>query len=217
MRALPFTLVLVVVARFCGPVLAADYALQLADSAQRPVGDAVVALYPLDHAVPPLAEGPPPEAEIVQLNGEFTPLVTAVRTGTRISFPNRDQVQHQVYSLSPAKRFEIPLHGGEKVSGEIFDRAGLVAIGCNIHDWMRAYILILDTPWFALSSPTGAVALTAPAGRYRLEIWHHRLAQVETREITLGDAAPLAEQSVLALRRDRRPPRAIGADAAGYR
>jgi plastocyanin len=201
-------------------VSAADYVLTLSDALGTPVSDAVVSLQPLDQPIPapvPSAAQPAPTAEVTQLNGEFIPLVSAVRTGTRVTFPNQDRVQHQVYSLSPAKRFEIPLHGAGTAEAEVFDQPGLVAIGCNIHDWMRAYVVVLDTPWFVLTKADGLARLNAPAGRYRLEIWHHRLPRLETREIVLAEAAPLTERNTLMLRRDRRPPRAINTDSSGYR
>jgi len=216
MRLLPIASAFLLVAVGALSLPAAEFSITLAEKSAAPVADAVISLHPLDQPAPPAAADTP-ELVIAQINGEFTPLVSAVRAGTRVSFPNRDRVQHQVYSLSPAKRFEIPLHGGEQAAAELFDKPGLVAIGCNIHDWMRAYVLVLDTPWFAVSPAEGTVRLSAPAGRYRLEIWHHRMAQMDTREVVLAEAAPLAELATLALRRDRRPPRAINSDAAGYR
>jgi plastocyanin len=197
------------------PLPAAELVLTLTDAASAPVVDAVVSLHPLDAPVP--APGPAAEVEVVQRDGEFQPLVTAVRAGTRVRFPNADSIQHHVYSLSPAKRFDIPLHGGASAPAEEFAVPGVVSVGCNIHDWMRAYVVVLDTPWFALSSAAGLARLEAPAGRYRVEIWHYRVAKPDVSEITLVEARPEAAARGLVLRRDRRPARAPETGGGGYR
>src|SRR5262249_12812113 len=106
---------------------------------------------------------------------EFVPYVTAVYVGTLVNFPNRDQIRHHVYSFSAAKTFEIPLYAGMPEQLVDFDRAGEVVLGCNIHDWMRAYVFVVDTPYFAVTSGDGAAAIELPAGRYRVEVWHPRL------------------------------------------
>jgi plastocyanin len=197
------------------PLPAAEFVLTLTDATAAPVVDAVVSLHPLDAPVP--AAGDAAAVEVVQRDGEFQPLVTPVRAGTRVRFPNADAIQHHVYSLSPAKRFDIPLHGGASAPAEEFPQSGVVSVGCNIHDWMRAYVVVLDTPWFALSSEAGLARLEAPAGRYRVEIWHYRLAKADVSEITLAEAEPLAATRSVMLRRDRRPARAPESGGGGYR
>lgn len=102
--------------------------------------DAVVSLEPARPAPPAAAK----TAEMDQVNSQFVPAVLAVRTGTLVRFPNNDQIRHQVYSFSPAKRFELPLFQGTTATSVRFDQAGLVTIGCNIHDWMLGYIVVLD-------------------------------------------------------------------------
>lgn len=197
------------------PLTAAELVLTLSDSAAAPVADAVVSLHPLDAPAP--TPGPTDEAVVEQRDREFQPLVTAVRVGTRVRFPNLDSIQHHVYSLSPAKRFDIPLHGGASVPAEEFSLPGVVSMGCNIHDWMRAYVVVLDTPWFVLSSAAGLARIEAPAGRYRMEIWHYRLAKSESVEVSLAETGPQVVARTLVLRRDRRPARAPEAGADGYR
>jgi len=175
----------------------------LTDTKNRPVTDAVVSLVPLDapaHLAPPAQP-----LEIVQRSQEFIPTVTALVVGTAVSFPNRDTVQHHVYSLSPPKKFELPLYAGEAKAPVIFDRPGVVALGCNIHDWMSAYVVVLATPWFAKTGADGRAAVAdVPPGRYRAEVWHARLAKIETRDVavTAAPAAPLA--FTLKLKADRR-------------
>ena len=106
-----------------------------------------------------------------------------------------------------------------KAYAVVFDRPGVVSVGCNIHDWMLAYIVVLDTPWFAKTADDGAALIAgAPPGRYRAEVWHPRLAKPETREITLNDgAAPAAQAFSLTLKPDRRIRRAPDAGPGGYR
>ncbi len=192
---------------------AAELALTATDQTGAPVGDLIVWLTPLDAPLPP-APATPPEAEIVQQGEEFTPYTLPVRVGTRVRFPNLDDVQHHVYSLSKPKKFDIPLHGGATDESIVIDRAGIVPVGCNIHDWMLAYVVVVDTPWFATSNAQGRVQLTdLPAGRYTLEAWHPQLRGTATAEITLQDDAPATHAFSLTLRPDRRIRRAP--DAAG--
>lgn len=133
--------------------------------------DAVVSLEPARPAPPAAAK----TAEMDQVNSQFVPAVLAVRTGTLVRFPNNDQIRHQVYSFSPAKRFELPLFQGTTATSVRFDQAGLVTIGCNIHDWMLGYIVGLDTPYFGKTGSDGRAQLEAPAGNYTLRVWHPRI------------------------------------------
>lgn len=191
----------------------ADLVLALADAKGKPVADAVVSLIPLDQPAP-AASGTAPELVIAQRDSEFVPLVAAVRVGATVRFPNEDKIKHHVYSLSVAKRFDLPLHSGDAAPAVVLDRPGVVSVGCNIHDWMRSYVVVLDTPWFARSGADGTVRLSAPAGRYRREIWHYRLAQPLAEEISLAEGVPSEAAVALALRRDRHPVRREIADPA---
>jgi hypothetical protein len=154
---------------------------------------------------------------IVQDKEEFHPYVTAIVAGTRVSFPNRDKVQHHVYSQSKAKRFEIPLYRGEAKEPVLFDEAGIVTLGCNIHDWMSAYVVVLGTPHFARSGDDGLASLTTlPAGRYRLEVWHPRATQTVTREVAITND-PATQIISVTLKADRRIRRAPEAGAGAYK
>lgn len=183
------------------------------DAKGAPVADAVAWLIPLDSPAPVLA--PPAEPVIITQEGEeFSPYVTPVVVGTRVLFTNGDKVQHHVYSLSKPKRFDIPLFGAEAKPSVLFDQPGVVALGCNIHNWMSSYIVVVATPYFSKTSADGAVTLTGLApGNYRLEIWHPRLASDTRRDlaITTGEA-PLQTISIVlkAVRRLRRAPDAVG-------
>jgi plastocyanin len=132
------------------------------------VPDAVV------YAVPRARRPPPPTRAAVldQKNRMFVPGILPVQTGTAVSFPNSDSVRHQVYSFSPAKRFQLPLYAGTPATPVVFDKPGVVAIGCSIHDQMSAYIVVVDTPYFALT-PGGRAELPGlPEGAYDVRVWY---------------------------------------------
>ncbi len=191
----------------------AEFPVAIKGPKGEPVADAVVSLTPVDGATvpPPAADG-----EIAQQDQEFSPYVTIVQAGSKIVFPNRDKVQHHVYSLSKTKKFELPLYNPGQAESIVFETAGLVTLGCNIHDWMLAYIVVVPTPWFAKSNPLGLASVTAPAGRYRLELWHPRLATPVTEEITLAGADAAKREFTLTLKPDRRIRRSNATKSGGY-
>lgn len=194
-------------------VRAAEYSCTITSSKGEPVAEAVVSLIPLDAPVPPVPADA--KVEIAQQGQEFSAYVTVVQVGTKVVFPNRDTVQHHVYSLSKPKKFELPLYNPGQAESIVFDVPGLVTIGCNIHDWMISHLVVVPTPWFAKSDAAGAVKITAPAGRYRVEIWHPRGTQA-AKELTLADNAATMETAVLPLKPDRRVRRTVGAKSNGY-
>jgi len=191
---------------------------QVLDGEGEPVKDAVVYAAPLDGR-PPLGEGPP-AVVIDQVDKEFVPYVTAVPVGTRIRFPNRDQIRHHVYSFSKAKSFEIPLYKGVPPQPIRFDAAGEVALGCNIHDWMRAYVFVSETPYFAVTDENGRAALGLPDGGYRVEVWHPELdgrPEDTAREVHVGGGEPAALHLSIEKRRVWRPRRAPSLADPSYR
>ncbi|HYC60884.1 MAG TPA: methylamine utilization protein [Thermoanaerobaculia bacterium] len=108
-----------------------------------------------------------------QKNRMFIPHVLPVQTGTSVRFPNSDDIRHHVYSFSPAKKFQLPLYKGTPANPVVFDVAGVVTLGCNIHDQMTAFIVIVDTPYFEKTPANGRVALRDLApGRYTLRVWY---------------------------------------------
>jgi plastocyanin len=192
---------------------AAEYSCTLTGNKGEPVADAVVSLIPLDTAPPPVPANA--SVEIAQQEQEFTAYVTVVQTGTKVVFPNRDTVQHHVYSLSKPKKFELPLYNPGEAESLVFDLPGLVTVGCNIHDWMITHLVVVPTPWFAKSGPQGPVKISAPAGRYRREVWHPR-GSATAKELTLTDNSPVSEAITLTLKPDRRVRRTLGAKTGGY-
>lgn len=108
-----------------------------------------------------------------QIHMQFVPNVLVIQTGSAVDFPNSDQIRHQVYSFSRAKTFELSLYAGHKYPPVVFDRAGLVVVGCNIHDNMIGYIYVTDSPFFGRTDVSGRLLLHGlPAGGYTLTIWH---------------------------------------------
>lgn len=139
--------------------------------------DAVVSL---EQARPVAAGGAPRTVEMDQVNSQFVPAVLAVRTGTLVRFPNNDQIRHQVYSFSAAKRFELPLFQGSTAAPVRFDQAGLVTVGCNIHDWMLGYIYVTQDPWYGVTDSKGQVTFAnLPTGSYSLTLWHPQRADLQ--------------------------------------
>lgn len=192
---------------------AAEFSCTVTGNKGEAVAEAVISLVPLDAAASAVAADA--QIEIAQQGQEFTSYVTVVQAGTKVVFPNRDNVQHHVYSLSKPKKFELPLYNPGQSESLVFEIPGLVTVGCNIHDWMICHLVVVPTPWFAKSDAAGAAKITVPAGRYRLEIWHPR-GSLAAKELTLADSAATQEAAVLTLKPDRRVKRAVGSRNSGY-
>ena len=150
---------------------AGDVVFTVVDGKNKPVADAVVTAYP-----PGLKTGAIHFSwaqEMDQHNLQFDPFVLIVPVGADVSFPNRDPVRHHVYSFSPAKRFELKLYGKEEARSVRFEHPGVVALGCNIHDNMVAFIVVVDTPFAAKTDGQGrAVLRDLPAGAAPAHVWH---------------------------------------------
>jgi plastocyanin len=151
---------------------AADVTVEVRNAQGKPVPDAVATLYPAQgaHSGPIRFDWP---MEMVQQNLQFHPFVLIVPAGATVAFPNRDDVRHHVYSFSPAHPFELKLYGRDETRTVRFDHPGAIALGCNIHDNMIAFIKVVDTPYAAKSAADGVVTVHgAPAGQAVLHIWH---------------------------------------------
>lgn len=151
-------------------VSAADLSFVVTDAKGLPLEDTIVALTP-QQGEAPLSSLPKPE--VMQAGALFNPFVLPVRTGTTVSFPNFDEFRHHVYSFSEAKRFEIRLYGQDETKSVKFDKPGIVALGCNIHDNMLAYVYVTNAPLVGRSDEDGRLSFEAlPEGQYTLEVWH---------------------------------------------
>jgi len=179
------------------PALAqtADISARVLDEQGRPVADAVVVAVPADGDL--RLPSRPREGVVDQVDKEFTPKVTAILVGTPVSFPNNDNIRHQVYSFSPAKRFELPLYAGVPAKPVLFDKPGVVVLGCNIHDWMIGYVYVSESPWFAKTGSDGrALIADLPVREMVLRVWHPQLALAEEETRKRVDLAPTRHADV---------------------
>lgn len=171
------------------PAHAASVAVAVTDAAGKALADAVVMLEPVNGRQP---ARPMPTAEISQSQRRFMPRVTVVTVGTGITFPNFDTVRHHVYSFSAAKQFELKLYAGVPNAPVVFDKPGIAVLGCNIHDQMAAWVVVVDTPHHAKTDASGQVTLTGvPAGAYRMRTWHPGLpdgTEPAPSAVTVGSA-----------------------------
>ncbi len=209
------TIILLAGCLACSRLDAGSLSVMVRDGKSAPVADAVV--YAKSSATAARAEK---KAVIDQQNKQFIPYVTAVQVGTSVMFPNKDNIRHHVYSLSPAKRFELPLYAGVPAKPVVFDKEGFVTLGCNIHDWMIAYVAVLATPYFQITGRDGHVAWKDLApGQYTVAVWHPLLkgrpeAAAQRVDVRQGDAKQLVFS--LDLKPDFRVRRAPGLSDGGY-
>lgn len=173
---------------------AGNLTVTVTDAAGKPVPAAVVTFKPAGGAVISAADRSAAFV-LAQKNIKFNPYVLAVPVGSTVNFPNQDRVNHHVYSFSAVQPFQFPLYGQGKTRTLKFDHPGTVAIACNIHDSMSAYVRVVDTPFYATTDATGRVTLKAvPEGAGSLSVWQPMMDAPEhsvTRSMTAGkgDAA----------------------------
>lgn len=179
-KRLQILAVLTLLSGFSAHALAENFLVTVADNTGTPVADAIVYAEPNTSA----SITKPTTVDIQQKDRKFIPLVSAVQVGTSINFPNNDTVRHHVYSFSPAKSFELKLYAGKPELPVVFDKAGTVVVGCNIHDQMVAYIKVVDTPYFVKTDASGKGKLNQlPTGKYTVKVWHYQqMASVSNAE-----------------------------------
>jgi plastocyanin len=185
----PRLLALVVSLALSAGASAATVDVVVSDAAGKPLADAVVMLEATSGPVP---VRPLNGVQITQVHRQFDPQVTVVPVGTAVAFPNLDTVRHHVYSFSGVKNFELKLYAGVPAAPVVFDKPGIAVLGCNIHDQMVAWVIVVDTPFYARSSALGKATLAGvPAGAYRLKVWHSTLADASvpsTSALSVGSA-----------------------------
>lgn len=189
---------------------AAPFDMQFVGVDGKGYGGVVVTLRSTD-ATRPLAA--PVPAVMDQVDRQFAPHVLVIPVGSPVSFPNSDSVSHQVYSFSPAKRFSLPLYDGKPYRPVLFDKEGLVTLGCNIHDQMRAYVYVVEAQYYGRADHEGRWSVAnAEPGEYELTIWHPLSvpqSPVLKQRVTVGaDGAHLKLRAAapLKLRRESRVP-----------
>ena len=167
---------------------AASISIMVKTAAGQPVKDAVVTLTPAGGVHGPIKFDWP--MRMAQQNIQFEPFVLIAPVGADVSFPNLDKVRHHVYSFSPTKRFELKLYGKDETRTVHFDKPGVVALGCNIHDAMVGFIKVVDTPYAAKSDANGMVKLSdVPAGAAVMRVWQPYL-KAPNNEIARTIATP---------------------------
>ena len=168
MRNILFALAL---AGAASPLSAAPLTVRVADASGRPVHDAVVTLYPAGNAARPAR--PVGRVVVSQKDLKFHPFLTIVPVGADVSFPNLDPTKHHVYSFSAAKKFELRLFAKDQSRTVHFEKPGVVALGCNIHDQMAAFIVVTDSAWTARTNAQGLAQFAdAPNAPGRVVVWH---------------------------------------------
>lgn len=152
-------------------IVSAQFEIQLLDQDNKPISQAVVSI-PSE-----IAENLSAEVAVMdQINKQFVPHVLTVNQGQFVSFPNSDNIRHHVYSFSDPKPFEIKLYRGTPTSPDLFDKPGIVILGCNIHDRMVGYIYVADNELTAITDEDGVAGFDAQAPD-KVKIWHSRLSK----------------------------------------
>jgi plastocyanin len=178
------TVVLAALLLVAGPGFATSVSFVVLKKDGKPLVGAVMTAEPESGKATPPA---PQKAVVDQVELSFVPDVTVIPVGSSVSFPNSDQVSHQVYSFSPARRFQLPLYRGQTHAPVLFDQPGIVTLGCNIHDNMAAFIVVTAAPFFGRTDERGGWTIpNLPEGTYRIKVWH----------ALLSDSTKMLERSV---------------------
>ena len=154
----------------------------------------VVSLKPIGRAAPAT---PAQEITVSQENATFKPYISVIRVGSSVVFANRDNMEHHIKSFSSSKPFEIAVHKpGDTPPPIRFDKEGAVVAYCILHDWMRAYVYVADTPWFSTTDANTGIARieNLPAGEYEAIAWHPDLGQYKpplTQKVTVPATGPV--------------------------
>ena len=190
----------------------------VSDGESQPVPDAVVVAVPTDPSL--LLDARTRAESVDQVDKEFVPKVKPVFVGSTVAFPNRDNVRHHVYSFSAAKRFELPLYSGVPARPVLFDKPGVVVLGCNIHDWMIGYIYVSESPFYAKTDARGRATIAdLPARTFIVRVWHPQMTGSEAdtrREVKLAPGEHADITFALALAPEERVRRAPGVEHGSH-
>lgn len=194
-----FRLVLIFAAMLAATAAQArDVTVTVTDAQGRPVENAVVMI-----DVPGTATPAASRFRVDQKDMAFDPYVLVVTAGSRVDFTNLDPVRHHVYSFSPGNKFELKLFGEGEARSVVLRAAGVVAVGCNIHDTMQAFIQVVDTPHTGRSGRSGRVVLKGvPASARTVRVWHPQLrAPGNELKVSIGPARDVSVPVTVKLRR----------------
>ncbi len=175
----------------------------------KPVVEAVITAIGTLKTKPVLATSP---RKMDQKHREFVSHILAIHAGESVLFPNSDNIQHHIYSFSPANSFEVQLYKDVVPKPIKFDKEGIVVLGCNIHDWMVGYVYVSDAPYITQTNEKGEWSLNLPPDDYTVTLWHPNLdvpnnVQVQQVKI-IAEKAALIEQKITLKRTSRtgKPP-----------
>lgn len=138
---------------------------------------------------------------VAQQGAMFSPHILPVLRGTTVQWPNRDDIFHNVFSMSEPKQFDLGLYKGDPPEKRItFDKPGRVDVFCSIHERMHCIVLVLDNPLFAVTDAKGNYRIAAvPPGTYKLRAWHERLP-ASVKEITVPESGEVSADFVLGVK-----------------
>jgi len=155
------------------------------------IANANIALVYLTSSSKLKSEKPTKRPKMEQVNQQFRPWLLPVIAGTTVDFPNSDPIFHNVFSYSKPKKFDLGRYGQGESKSVTFDEPGLVKVFCEIHKNMRAYIHVLETPYFSTTDASGYYNINEiPPGEYTLHIWQENLPP-HTEKVKIGESDTL--------------------------
>lgn len=175
--------IFILLAALPGFVQAAPLQINVTDIAGKPVGNVVVYLQNHVTAAMPQTHH---NHDIAQQDKKFAPYVSVVRQHEQVAFINHDDITHHLYSFNGPARFDFRLKAAESKSVGDFTEPGIIAMGCNIHDWMSGYVMVVATPFYTVTNTEGLALFTdVPAGEYHLVVWHPQMAEDELTDLSV--------------------------------
>ncbi|WP_372941114.1 hypothetical protein [Shewanella sp.] len=148
----------------------------------QPAVDLVVYLQPQNEANL-VVEFVPVKAEVHQKDKRFSPYITVVQKGQEVAFVNQDDITHHIYSALGPKRFSFKLRNEQEQELILFEKSGHVSMGCNIHDWMSGHLLVVDTPFYAITDSQGQVVFDSlPEDDFTVQVWHPQLKLTDNQQ-----------------------------------
>jgi plastocyanin len=134
---------------------------------------------------------PMKNAVVDQRDHQFLPHVSVVTVGTKVQFPNNDTVFHNVFTEYHAAKFDLGMYPRGKSKYQMFDRPGVAVLMCSVHPEMSAYVVVVDTPYYAIADGKGKFTIpNVPAGKYRAQVWHES-GEKTTEEVTVSDGGTI--------------------------
>ena len=159
--------------------------IQVNNVNNKPLANMVVYLEPLTGQIVPQQSQ---TVEITQESKSFIPYISVSQKATKVNFVNKDDITHHIYSADSENKFSLKIRAGETDSSAHFDHAAEIAMGCNIHDWMSGYLLVVNTPYFAKTDEQGLASFTlSELGKYRVVVWHPQMQAENNRMIVEKD------------------------------